>query len=473
MNISLKKFSQLPDEVKNSLSSPEFLGQIEGLEKKHDTKLTMVFIELVVGNLALEQLNSYLTEQRGVSHDGARDIGRSFSQLLSDLRAQFPKVFRDAEGVRPLFPAGKRGQTPGMDFSLEDKEEIEQLKNSLPDDVKKSDYNKLADEILGEFGYQSDDEVLHKRIHGAIMLRLKDVRDDLETRHVLEKNKKVGGLELSADEIDRLLALIKNRSSQAKAKKPGVVNGSKIDFPVKKPFVKSGQRLYDKIKEVKTRKAKKEIPSVGEEIQKGDKRPKPKTIFGKRPKIKEEDGLPVIEIEDDLMVKPEILEGKETGKQENRETTSATAKNQQSIKPAPQPIAREQTTLPRAFKRQGHRPKLDDVKFVKSLVGPVEELGNMTLIDFRRLSAEPQGAIRKIRDKIDLLERDSYTKRVDGIKAWHQSEVSNFYRMLGQKSIADQRTIEDIIGERLEASKPTLSISEFNAIMELNKQLRY
>jgi len=45
--------------------------------------------------------------------------------------------------------------------------------------------------------------------------------------------------------------------------------------------------------------------------------------------------------------------------------------------------------------------------------------------------------------------------------------------LLGQESMRQERGIDDIINERMQDGKPTLSIEEFNSVMELNKDLRY
>jgi hypothetical protein len=123
--------------------------------------------------------------------------------------------------------------------------------------------------------------------------------------------------------------------------------------------------------------------------------------------------------------------------------------------------------------RQERRPNLDGVKFDKKLVGPIDELSGMTLIDFRRLAADPQVAVAKVKEKIELLGQDGFTQKMNGITAWHDNEVNKFYRLLGQASMAEGRPIEDIIKERLLAGKPTLSIDELQAIIELNRTLRF
>ena len=235
------------------------------------------------------------------------------------------------------------------------------------------------------------------------------------------------------------------------------------------------------------------------------------------PIIEEEDGLPVIRMPEEMMVPPKVLPlqrpareiqpvvspkkeetiknvvekklesnitikqynniATESAKQEEATTKTETVKHEKffNLPPAkPQPyIAPAKTLPPKPSMMSARRPSLDDVKFVRKLVGPVEELETMTIIDFRRISADPKLAAKKIKEKIILLEKELYTKRAEGIAAWHKSEVSRFYRLLGQASMAEGRSIEQIIAERQQAGKPTLTIDEFNAIMELNKELRY
>lgn len=226
------------------------------------------------------------------------------------------------------------------------------------------------------------------------------------------------------------------------------------------------------------------------------------------PIIEEEDGLPVIRMPDEVMVAPKVLPPRQSAPREsvapvkkeeiipvtavdksagNAPTEPArqeivTVKTEASVfkKPAnlppPMPapyIAPAKTLPPKTAMFAARRPSLDDVKFVRKLVGPIEELETMTIIDFRRLDSDPKVAVKKIKEKVSLLEKELYQKRAEGIAAWHKSEVSRFYRLLGQASMAEGRSIEEIIAERRQAAKPTLTLEEFNAIMELNKELRY
>jgi hypothetical protein len=109
---------------------------------------------------------------------------------------------------------------------------------------------------------------------------------------------------------------------------------------------------------------------------------------------------------------------------------------------------------------------------VGRLTGPVEELRNITLADFRRLSADPVEACRRLKDKLDLLEEQAYSRRVDGVKAWQESSVYKMYLDVIMASFAGGRTLTAIIGEKQSAGQESLTEREVRAIMELNKTFK-
>jgi len=135
------------------------------------------------------------------------------------------------------------------------------------------------------------------------------------------------------------------------------------------------------------------------------------------------------------------------------------------------PVAPPQIRRP--IPLQDERPRLDDVKYVPKLVGPVEELREMTLIDWRRLGATPVMAASKVKEKISLLERQSFGQKIAGIKAWQESEVNKLYLEIGRESLAKGVSADQIISERVSAGKTTLTGDDYRAAMELNRSLRY
>lgn len=141
------------------------------------------------------------------------------------------------------------------------------------------------------------------------------------------------------------------------------------------------------------------------------------------------------------------------------------------------PVATRSGTPPQRIKplvnQTAGKPKIEDVRFKPRLTGPIEEIRNMKLVDFRRLDKSPALAIEKIIGKIDLLEEESFAMRTEAIKAWKQNEINQLYISLGDQSMEERKSISDIIAERQAAGQPTLNEEEVDAVIELNKRLRY
>lgn len=119
------------------------------------------------------------------------------------------------------------------------------------------------------------------------------------------------------------------------------------------------------------------------------------------------------------------------------------------------------------------KPKMEDVKVTRKLMGPIEELGGMNLLEFRRLSNDPKQAAGKLLNQINLLESESFAKKLAGIKAWRESDLYRLYLEIGRQSIQRNCLVREVIAEREKAGKPTLNLEEFEAVMDLNKSLRF
>jgi hypothetical protein len=121
---------------------------------------------------------------------------------------------------------------------------------------------------------------------------------------------------------------------------------------------------------------------------------------------------------------------------------------------------------------EGGKHRMDDVKPMARLTGPVEELRAITIVDFRRLSKDPVQAGTKIKDKIDLLAEQSYTRRTEAIAAWGASEVVRTYLELMGEGL-NGIPLKDAVAARQAAKKPYLTPEEFQAVSALSRQLRY
>jgi len=120
------------------------------------------------------------------------------------------------------------------------------------------------------------------------------------------------------------------------------------------------------------------------------------------------------------------------------------------------------------------RPKMQDIRPVAPrLVGPIEELQQLTLQDFRKIAKAPAEAAQRIVEKLALLEKDSFTKRAEGVKALRGSPLMVVYAEVLGAALMAKRKAEEEVKERLVKDKSALTWEELQALRDLNAQLRF
>lgn len=459
----LNKLKSLPPSVKDKLSTEAILDKLDALDEKFGVKSTSLVISVLSDETASGALADKLKNDYGFNDFLAHQVANGIREIVSDVgyygqtteaAAKLPVGDSKKNSAETL---DKPKSSTVMTFSREDEEEVKKYVAAAKAAPPITNYVDVATSIILSFGYPASDEVMVKRLGSIVTARLKDVRDELETKENLMKSRKVGGMEFSDADADRMIKIIKS--------------------------VAAGQAVPEGLSA-----AASELGNILAEDEE-DETPEPMATKPQQkistPTIEMEDGLPVIRMPDDLMIKPQdnsvALEKKLGLTSLANEKKLPPPAQDVKIKPVkdlplpqPQPFAVSKASTGATFTpRPSGRPNLDDVKFSKKLMGPIEELGNMTLIDFRRLAPEVTEATAKISEKIKLLEKEYFGKKIEGIDAWNKNEVSKFYRLLGQTAMAEGKSVETVIQERLTAGKPTLSLDEFNAVMELNRSLRY
>ena len=114
---------------------------------------------------------------------------------------------------------------------------------------------------------------------------------------------------------------------------------------------------------------------------------------------------------------------------------------------------------------------IQDIRQPQKPVGLVEELGMLSLDDFRRLGRDLEECVTKIIEKVQLLSEESYEKRAEGVAAWRKSEVHQLYLAMGRESMAGNKSIDEIMADRKRQGQGYLTAVEFTAIADLNHQL--
>lgn len=332
-----------------------------------------------------------------------------------------------ASEVRPALLELKRPSdkvTATFYFDREDEEEVRKVhEEKIGDGTPLINYNDLVQEISIASGISFSDELLQKRFVSLITSRLRDIRTSLQLKELLTRSQKVGGLELSLEQADLVIAL-----TEEKAK---TIHDHKT------------------IEELEEREKKREE----EEIKEAQKQAKIRQAVA-REQIKKA---------------LQALNQKNREKQEIKVTPQPAPEKKPEVIP-PIPIIPKVKRPPQDILG---KPKIVDIKTPPKTLGPVEEIKSLNLHDFRRLSATPQEAIEKVKEKIELLEEESITEKARGIKAWQQSEIYQLYLDIGNESMNKGISVKEVIASRTMEGRSYLTEEEFKAVGDLNKNLRF
>ncbi|MFA6132284.1 MAG: hypothetical protein WC702_04490 [Patescibacteria group bacterium] len=140
----------------------------------------------------------------------------------------------------------------------------------------------------------------------------------------------------------------------------------------------------------------------------------------------------------------------------------------------PKPVTPVVSSASRPPQSNNGRPQMVDIVAPsRRLSGPLDELKNLSLDEFRRLSSDPDEAVIKIHDKINLLEEQGVGQKISAVKAWRSSPTNQLYLAMSQAALIAGQPVEVIAKERLVAKQPSLTIEEVHAINSLNGMLRF
>jgi hypothetical protein len=327
---------------------------------------------------------------------------------------------------------------------------------------------------------------LEERYKTVVASRLKGIRDAAETRDILVRETAKGGLGFSAVDADKAMTLVENEMRLIVNKKEAALKNEKTAFvknSVDATFAKDESRKKGELEELDRmyssltgKVSKTPAPSTPTPVPAMPVPPPPKASAPVPPP-------PAIAATFSVPLPP-------VPAAQRSSTLPAPAAPARAVMPvsaipapsrpaAPAPLPFVSPASPIAPPRMAApSPKMQDVRPLSQsqpaarLTGPVQELAILTLADFRRLSADPVEACRKISDKLDVLEEGAYTQRIAGIKAWQGSDVYKRYLEVINAAFSGGKQIAAAIADSQAAGRETPTEREVRAIMELNKQLK-
>lgn len=288
----------------------------------------------------------------------------------------------------------------------------------------------MADEAVTAAGLPLNDD-LRRRFRTMAVLYFRDLRDELETASKLTMPVTAGGMGLSDADAERVMAGLRERNAAFQKEAAVRQAEEKVKFAAE-----AAARQEKETAEQATRE-KKQLDSVYSRVTN-------KILRHEAPPPKPPRVIPVVA-------------GAPAAPSTPVPSTPANLPVAAPSAPAVSPAA---------------RPVFTDVIAPPKLIGPVEELRRLTVADFRHLSKDPREACLKVRDKIDLLADQAFDLKTQGIKAWQESAVNKLYLDILRLSL-EGTPVADVIAKREHDGDPTLSKIEFDAIMDINRKLRF
>jgi hypothetical protein len=528
----LAKFNNLPKEIRDKVSGPAVLATIDELEKKYAVSLAPLVMKVMVKDISLGELIVYFAEEMQMDAERAEKLSQELKERIFRNVLDYLDVSRAAKVaitenknsaeplIQPTFPGPKppviiqkdisfpavptvtlnkpvipaepakiTKQTGSIKkasddqieksafyFSPEDEEEVRELAKKLQTfNPVGQDQNSLDDkikEIESSFNITFSSEELLSRFRQITRTYLLGIRKRIETKLALIKPFESGGLNLDADKAEKILAT---------ADKNMEIDGLKLKKPnlITVPEDTAGSQA-----------------SVTDTLINRDVPYDLNALANKEPVKKEEAAESAVPITENTKINQSNENLKIVINQaELDELNKNTAKPEKVISPTPNLADLKSINIPVVEKKDNRiisgsylsqsnprqnissdmsaKTRMDDVKFIPKVMGPIDELRFFDLVNYRRLSNDPTKAAAKIKEKIGFLEEEHFNKKIEAIKAWRQSPLNRLYLEVGRQSIEENRPMEVIIEERKNKKQDYLTGQEIEAIMDLNKALRF
>ncbi|MFA6416570.1 MAG: hypothetical protein WCW61_00055 [Patescibacteria group bacterium] len=482
--------------MKDKVSSDSAMSLLSEIESRYRVDLAMVVMKVMIKTLTLKELPLIFASEFSLAPEQA-------DSLTEELKT---KIF-----------------APVADYV------------GISSELRVLDLYKDINLLIKEAGLLIPSEFLVERLKKILATYLRGVRSRIDTRASLAKDIPTGGLSLSAIEVDRVLKVCDshkykyNGEVESSIKSP--VPASRLDKIISSADKAAGSVLAPKLSgeyDLKRALASGETKSIAApemmlELKAGSKNQAPSLLEKKpevkpapKPEIKTE--APVLKVaavntnsapkvsaplndqpknspEKLIVQKPEanslikkLFADKSLAAKgairianisEDAPVVSKPLVAASTIPATGSPLAPGKargsfnTASARtvASKEDSGRKQMHDVKPIPKIMGPLEELQFLDLMNFRRLGKTPEEMTVKVFNKIKLLEHDGYEKMIMGISAWRKSPVNRLYLKIVSDAVSSNLPLKEAITAREGRHEEGLSLEEIEAIMSLNSKL--
>lgn len=363
---------------------------------------------------------------------------------------------------RPSPPVQDLGSVPTPFIDRADEEEIKRHAAELQKMVAQPGVDAVVtaqtiiDGAIRKHGLTFENDVMLKRFSKVLESYIRGLRNAIETQDVLQRQTKIGGLAIEAS----------------------------VAAAVMESVVAETDRLHQPVSGTKTRTYQAPQPV--------EKPAQPQGMYAAAPPAfvpRPGGAAPALRGEPAAPAKPVMPADMAAALAAIRPSVAPVAPAP-IIAPVPQPPARPAMPFPETPRpaapthelygqsdqsmpriRQSMRqdkPQMIDIRQPIGVVGPVEEVHQIDLQEFRRLATNPVESADKVYEKIELLEEESWEMRMQAVQAWRTSPLFLLYLSIGRESMDENTAVGEVIRKRREAQQPFLLAEEFNAINTLN-----
>lgn len=521
----LEKFNSLPADIRSKVSDPAVMQAISELEKEYNVGLASVVMRVMIKEIPILDLPKFFVFEFEMEPKKSEELTEAIKEKVFFGVRDYLGIITEEEissekEIEENIPADDTTlppvQSSGFFFSSEDEEEIRamahKMKNFKPNQpaLPALDFDAVIDKTKLDTGLSYSSEELNSRFYQIALTYLKGIRNKIDAKATLEKTTENGGMgmkDIFADNV--ILLLDKNKTDSEKAaleaesKKPknndidqekrskpaiGLGQARDMDYDFKALVEKSSvddKKSDDKpnisFKLDDIERVKNEIPKADSAVKKIDLEdfvpPSPHVYGAKQTTpVVAEAAVSVPNPKSNSSISIKTNTAVKTGQKPSfspSNTPSPSAKVPIAPKASiPAPVEKSKKISLHRGAKSG-KVKMDDVKYVPKLTGPIDELKEMNLLNFRRLADEPVVCANKIKEKLEFLEDEGYSQRLQGIEAWRLSPLNKMYLSAGNESIANGISVEDVLNNKKAEAHDFINLEEFNAIMQLNKDLRF
>lgn len=482
-------------ETKAVLEKPTKTGGM-GLAPEKSAALLLLLAE---AKPKVQAAKETAAQQEKARTEQQRALQEQKEKKFRELAARFGKAAPAAAAETLAVPKEKKEDLALESESAKEKAEIKDIaakavkKETFEDTVRVSaPLDAAVDEAVAASGAAPADEDLKRRFRLLVSLYFRDLRDGLETKSKFTMPVASGGMGVSDAEADRVMAALKAKAAAFHA---GAYD-RKVEEKAK--YVEERQaRVMNEQGEGERQEQDELERAYADLLRRGGARASGRPPFAPTGGEQAEPrvipvvaagGTPVAVVIPKLPPAAPPPAPPSASVREPRGTVpegtvpiaatfSAAPANLPlaPLSPPPNagpPVAEKPSATSPPSAPTGGQPMVSDVKFTPRLTGPVEELRQLALKDFRRLSKDPREATLKIKDKIDLLDDLGFEIKTQGIKAWQDSEISKLYLSILRRSL-EGRPVVEVISELEKKGEPFLNKPEFDSITELNRKLRF